>query len=164
MNMKNHIRLNEINKEIENLFQERKQIQDEIQANEQKKFRNYIDKYNITSGSYIILFAKERDCYHWDIAKTVKILNINYDCQLIDVIEATYFERDYDYAVNISQKQTDFTDIHDVLVNFNIYLVNDVHVESLHKHFFTLDIDQMNFKQIESEISTSSDVVLLIEN
>ena len=144
--------LDRIEKQIDILTNERWAILDELSKERKTKHLERVKAWNLTEDSCLLLFAKKPCGYHWWIAKTLKVKEIDFDNEYIDSIEANYGEADYEYYVKVEERRIPFSSLEELEKEFNIYFVDEVQLTLLQQHFCNLKINYKNYQGI-SQIS-----------
>ena len=155
-------RLQEIEKEIDALIQERSNINNELSAERKAKNLARVRSWKIDDKSCLLLFAKKPSGYHWWIAKTLKIKEIDFDNEYIDSIEANYGEADYEYYVKVEERRIPFSSLEELETEFNIYFVDEVQLTLLQQHFCNLKIDYKNYQEYEDAFAKNADMAIKI--
>ena len=155
-------RLQEIEKEIDALVKERSDINNELSAERKAKNLARVRSWQITDKSCLLLFAKKPSGYHWWIAKTIKVKEIDFDNEYIDSIEANYGEADYEYYVKVEERRIPFSSLEELEKEFNIYFVDEVQLTLLQQHFCNLKIDYKNYQEYENAFSKNADMAIKI--
>ena len=155
-------RLQEIEKEIDALIKERSNINNELSAERKAKNLARVRSWKINDKSCLLLFAKKPSGYHWWIAKTIKVKEIDFDNEYINSIEANYGEADYEYYVRVEERRIPFSSLEELEKEFNIYFVDEVQLTLLQQHFCNLKIDYKNYREYEDEFSKNADMVIKI--
>ena len=150
-------RLAEIEKELDELYEERSKIQNSMLSEQKAKNRAIVDAWGVNERSSMILFAKKAVGYHWWIAKTIKVTEIDYENEYIDAIESTYGEVDYEYYCKIENRRIPFSSLAELEKEFNIYFVDDVQLTILQQHFCSLNLDYKNYKDYENTFAKAAD-------
>ena len=150
-------RLNQIEEEIAALIKERSAINAELQDARKIKNLAKFKSWNINDTSCLLLFAKEPKGYHWWIAKTIKVKEIDFENEYIDSIEAVYGESDYEYYVKVEERRIPFSTLEDIETEFNIYSVDEVQLTLLQQYFCSLKIDYKNYKQYETAFAKQAE-------
>jgi hypothetical protein len=150
-------RLAEIEKELEELHTERSNILNSMLAEQKAKNRARVDAWGVQERSSMILFAKKAVGYHWWIAKTIKVTEIDYENEYIDAIEANYGEADYEYYCKIENRRIPFSSLEELEKEFNIYFVDDVQLTILQQHFCSLKLDYKNYKHYEDTFAKAAE-------
>ena len=151
-------RLDQIQSELDKLFEEKYSIEQQLAAESSAKHRARVEAWKLTNDSCLLLFAKKPSGYHWWIAKTIKVKEIDFDNEYIDSIEANYGEADYEYYVKIDERRIPFSSLEDLENEFNIYLVDEVQLALLQQHFCNLKIDYKNYQEYESQFAKNADM------
>ena len=148
--------LDRIDKQIDTLTRERWAILDELSKERKTKHLERIKAWNLNENSCLLLFAKKPSGYHWCIAKTIKVKEIDFDNEYIDSIEANYGESDYEYYVKVEERRIPFSSLEELEKEFNIYFVDEVQLTLLQQHFCNLKIDYKNYQEYEEEFAKNS--------
>ena len=154
--------LDRIDKQINTLTEERWAILDELSAERKAKNLARVRSWQITDKSCLLLFAKKPNGYHWWIAKTIKVKEIDFDNEYIDSIEANYGEADYEYYVKVEERRIPFSSLEELEKEFNIYFVDEVQLTLLQQHFCNLKIDYKNYQEYEEAFAKNSDMSIKI--
>ena len=101
--------LDRIEKQIDTLTKERWAIIDELSKEQKTKHLERVKAWNLNEDSCLLLFAKKPCGYHWWIAKTIKVKEIDFDNEYIDSIEANYGEADYEYYVKVEERRIPYS-------------------------------------------------------
>ena len=155
-------RLQEIEKEIDALIKERSNINNELSEERKAKNLARVRSWKINDKSCLLLFAKKPCGYHWWIAKTIKVKEIDFDNEYIDSIEANYGEADYEYYVKVEQRRIPFSSLEELEKEFNIYFVDEVQLSLLQQHFCNLKIDYKNYRDYEETFAKNADMSIKI--
>lgn len=155
-------RLQEIEKEIDALVKERSDINNELSAERKAKNLARVRSWKINDKSCLLLFAKKPSGYHWWIAKTIKVKEIDFDNEYIDSIEANYGEADYEYYVKVEERRIPFSSLEELEKEFNIYFVDEVQLTLLQQHFCNLKIDYKNYQEYENAFAKNADMAIKI--
>ncbi len=155
-------RLQEIEKEIDALIKERSNINNELSAERKEKNLARVRSWKINDKSCLLLFAKKPSGYHWWIAKTIKVKEIDFDNEYIDSIEANYGEADYEYYVKVEERRIPFSSLEELETEFNIYFVDEVQLTLLQQHFCNLKIDYKNYQEYEGAFAKNADMAIKI--
>lgn len=155
-------RLQEIEKEIDALVKERSDINNELSAERKAKNLARVRSWKINDKSCLLLFAKKPCGYHWWIAKTIKVKEIDFDNEYIDSIEANYGEADYEYYVKVEERRIPFSSLEELEKEFNIYFVDEVQLTLLQQHFCNLKIDYKNYQEYENAFAKNADMAIKI--
>lgn len=155
-------RLQEIEKEIDALVKERSAINNELSAERKAKNLARVKSWRINDKSCLLLFAKKPSGYHWWIAKTIKVKEIDFDNEYIDSIEANYGEADYEYYVKVEERRIPFSSLEELEKEFNIYFVDEVQLTLLQQHFCNLKIDYKNYQEYENAFAKNADMAIKI--
>ena len=155
-------RLQEIEKEIDALVKERSDINNELSAERKAKNLARVRSWKINDKSCLLLFAKKPSGYHWWIAKTIKVKEIDFDNEYIDSIEANYGEADYEYYVKVEERRIPFSSLEELEKEFNIYFVDEVQLTLLQQHFCNLKIDYKNYQEYEDAFAKNADMAIKI--
>ena len=155
-------RLQEIEKEIDALVKERSDINNELSAERKAKNLARVRAWKINDKSCLLLFAKKPSGYHWWIAKTIKVKEIDFDNEYIDSIEANYGEADYEYYVKVEERRIPFSSLEELEKEFNIYFVDEVQLTLLQQHFCNLKIDYKNYQEYENAFAKNADMAIKI--
>ena len=155
-------RLQEIEKELDALIKERSDINNELSAERKAKNLARVKSWRINDKSCLLLFAKKPCGYHWWIAKTIKVKEIDFDNEYIDSIEANYGEADYEYYVKVEERRIPFSSLEELEKEFNIYFVDDVQLTLLQQHFCNLKIDYKNYQEYENAFAKNADMAIKI--
>lgn len=150
-------RLNQIQSELDKLFEEKYSIEKQIAEESSAKHLARVNSWKLDNNSCILLFAKERIGYHWLIAKTIKVKKIDFDNECIDSIEANYGEADYEYYVKVEERRLPFSSLEELENEFNIYFVDEVQLTLLQQHFCNLKIDYKNYQEYEDAFAKNAD-------
>lgn len=148
--------LDRIEEQIGTLTREKWAILDELSKERKTKHLERIKAWNLNENSCLLLFAKKPSGYHWWIAKTIKVKEIDFDNEHIDSIEANYGEADYEYYVKVEERRIPFSSLEELEKEFNIYLVDEVQLTLLQQHFCNLKIDYKNYQKYEEEFAKNS--------
>ena len=155
-------RLNQIEDEINSLIKERSKINEELSAERKEKNLARVRAWKVKDNSCLILFAKKPSGYHWCIAKTLKVKEIDFDNQYIDSIEANYGEADYEYYVKVEERRIPFSSLEELEKEFNIYFVDEVQLALLQQHFCSLKLDYKNYREYEDAFATNAEMSIKI--
>ena len=155
-------RLQEIEKEIDALIKERSKINNELSAERKAKNLARVRSWKINDKSCLLLFAKKPRGYHWWIAKTLKVKEIDFDNEYIDSIEVNYGEADYEYYVKVEERRIPFSSLEELENEFNIYFVDEVQLSLLQQHFCNLKIDYKNYQEYEAAFAKNADMSIKI--
>ena len=155
-------RLQEIEKEIDALIKERSKINNELSAERKAKNLARVRSWKINDKSCLLLFAKKPSGYHWWIAKTLKVKEIDFDNEYIDSIEVNYGEADYEYYVKVEERRIPFSSLEELENEFNIYFVDEVQLSLLQQHFCNLKIDYKNYRDYEETFAKNADMSIKI--
>lgn len=155
-------RLQEIEKEIDALIKERSDINNELSEERKAKNLARVRSWQINDKSCLLLFAKKPSGYHWWIAKTIKVKEIDFDNEYIDSIEANYGEADYEYYVKVEERRIPFSSLEELEKEFNIYFVDEVQLTLLQQHFCNLKIDYKNYQKYEDAFSKNAMMAIKI--
>lgn len=155
-------RLNQIEDEINSLIKERSKINEELSAERKEKNLARVRAWKVKDNSCLILFAKKPSGYHWWIAKTLKVKEIDFDNEYIDSIEANYGEADYEYYVKVEERRIPFSSLEELEKEFNIYFVDEVQLTLLQQHFCNLQIDYKNYQEYEDAFSKNAEMSIKI--
>lgn len=155
-------RLQEIEKEIDALIKERSDINNELSEERKAKNLARVRSWKINDKSCLLLFAKKPSGYHWWIAKTIKVKEIDFDNEYIDSIEANYGEADYEYYVKVEERRIPFSSLEELEKEFNIYFVDEVQLTLLQQHFCNLKIDYKNYQEYENAFAKNADMAIKI--
>lgn len=151
-------RLDQIKSELDKLLEEKYNIEQQLAAESSAKNRAKVEAWKLTDDSCLLLFAKKPSGYHWWIAKTIKVKEIDFDYEYIDLIEANYGEADYEYYVKVEEKRIPFSSLENLENEFNIYLVDEVQKALLNQYFCELKLTYSNYKEYESQFATTADM------
>lgn len=154
--------LDRIEKQIDTLTKERWAIIDELSKEQKTKHLERVKAWNLNEDSCLLLFAKKSNGYHWWIAKTIKVKEIDFDNEYIDSIEANYGEADYEYYVKVEERRIPFSSLEELENEFNIYFVDEVQLTLLQQHFCNLKIDYKNYREYEEIFAKNSDMSIKI--
>lgn len=155
-------RLNQIEDEINSLIKERSKINEELSAERKEKNLARVRAWKVKDNSCLILFAKKPSGYHWCIAKTLKVKEIDFDNEYIDSIEANYGEADYEYYVKVEERRIPFSSLEELEKEFNIYFVDEVQLALLQQHFCSLKLDYKNYREYEDAFATNAEMSIKI--
>ena len=155
-------RLALIEKQIDTLAEERWAILDELSKEQKTKHLERVKSWNLNEDSCLLLFAKKPSGYHWWIAKTIKVKEIDFDNDYIDSIEANYGEADYEYYVKVEERRIPFSALEDIESEFNIYFVDEVQLTLLQQHFCSLKLDYKNYHEYEEAFAKNADMSIKI--
>lgn len=155
-------RLNQIEEEITALVQERSKINEELSEERKAKNLARVRAWEVNNTSCLILFAKKPTGYHWWIAKTIKVKEIDFENEYIDSIEANYGEADYEYYVKVEERRIPFSTLEDLEKEFNIYHVDEVQLTLLQQHFCSLKIDYKNYTKYEKAFAKAATMAIKI--
>ena len=153
-----HDRLNQIEDEIKSLIKERSKINEELSAERREKNLARVKAWKIKNNACLILFAKKPSGYHWWIAKTIKVKEIDFDNEYIDSIEANYGEADYEYCIKVEKRRIPFSSLEELEKEFNIYFVDEVQLTLLQQHFCNLKINYKNYQEYEDLVSKNAEM------
>ena len=153
-------RLNQIEDEINSLIKERSKINEELSAERKEKNLARVRAWEVKDNSCLILFAKNPVGYHWWIAKTIKVKEIDFDNEYIESIEANYGEADYEYYVKVEERRIPFSSLEELEKEFNIYFVDEVQLFLLQQHFCNLKIDYKNYQEYETAFEKNADLII----
>lgn len=151
-----------IDKQIDTLTKERWAIIDELSKERKTKHLERVKAWNLNGDSCLLLFAKKPCGYHWWIAKTIKVKEIDFDNEYIDSIEANYGEADYEYYVKVEERRIPFSSLEELEKEFNIYFVDEVQLTLLQQHFCNLKIDYKNYQEYEAAFAKNADMSIKI--
>ena len=154
--------LDRIEKQIDTLTKEKWAILDELSKEQKTKRLERIKAWNLNEDSCLLLFAKKPCGYHWWIAKTIKVKEIDFDNEYIDSIEASYGEADYEYYVKVEERRIPFSSLEELENEFNIYFVDEVQLTLLQQHFCNLKIDYENYQEYEEAFSKNASLSIKI--
>lgn len=154
--------LDRIEKQIDTLTKERWAIIDELSKERKAKNLERVNSWNLDNKSCLLLFSKKPSGYHWWIAKTIKVKEIDLDNEYIDSIEANYGEADYEYYVKVEERRIPFSSLEELENEFNIYFVDEVQLTLLQQHFCNLKIDYKNYREYEEAFAEVSDMSIKI--
>lgn len=155
-------RLNQIEDEITSLIKERSKINEELSAERKEKNLARVRAWKVKDNSCLILFAKKSSGYHWWIAKTLKVKEIDFDNEYIDSIEANYGEADYEYYVKVEERRIPFSSLEELEKEFNIYFVDEVQLTLLQQHFCSLKLDYKNYREYEDAFAKNAEMSIKI--
>ena len=155
-------RLDLIEKQIDSLTKERWAIIDELSKEQKAIYLDRIKAWNLNNNSCLLLFAKKPSGYHWWIAKTIKVKEIDFDNEYIDSIEANYGEADYEYYVKVEERRIPFSSLEELENEFNIYFVDEVQLALLQQHFCNIKIDYKNYREYEETFAKNADMSIKI--
>lgn len=155
-------RLDQIQAELDKLFEEKHSIEKQLANEASAKHLARVKAWNITDNSCLLLFAKKPTGYHWWIAKTIKVKEIDFDNEYIDSIEANYGEADYEYYMKVEERRIPFSSLEELETEFNIYFVDEVQLTLLQQHFCNLKIDYKNYREYEEIFAKNSDMSIKI--
>lgn len=155
-------RLNQIEEEINSLIKERSKINEELSAERKEKNLARVRAWKVKDNSCLILFAKKPSGYHWWIAKTLKVREIDFDNEYIDSIEANYGEADYEYYVKVEERRIPFSSLEELEKEFNIYFVDEVQLTLLQQHFCSLKLDYKNYQEYEDAFAKNAEMSIKI--
>lgn len=155
-------RLEKIEEELKKLFEEKYSIEHQIAEESASKYLARVLSWGLDKGSKIILFAKSNSEYHWNIAKTLNITDIDIEHQYFDAIEATYHEADYEYFVKVDASRIYFSILEDIEQEFNVYIVDESQVALLNQYFCDLKLTYSNYKEYEEEVSKTASMSIKI--
>lgn len=155
-------RLNQIEEEITSLIEERSKINEELSAERKEKNLARVRAWKVKDNSCLILFAKKPSGYHWWIAKTIKVKEIDFDNEYIDSIEANYGEADYEYYVKVEERRIPFSSLEELEKEFNIYFVDEVQLTLLQQHFCSLKLDYKNYREYEDAFAKNAEMSIKI--
>ena len=155
-------RLNQIEDEINSLIKERSKINEELSAERKEKNLARVRAWKVKDNSCLILFAKKPSGYHWWIAKTLKVKELDLDNEYIDSIEANYGEADYEYYVKVKERRIPFSSLEELEKEFNIYFVDDVQLTLLQQHFCSLKLDYKNYREYEDAFAKNAEMSIKI--
>lgn len=155
-------RLNQIEDEINSLVKERSKINEELSTERKEKNLARVRAWKVKDNSCLILFAKQPQGYHWWIAKTIKIKEIDFENEYLDSIEANYGEADYEYYVKVEKRQIPFSTLEDLEKEFNIYVVDEVQLTLLQQHFCSLKLDYTNYQEYETALAKNAEISIKI--
>lgn len=155
-------RLDLIEKQIDSLTKERWAIIDELAKEQKAIYLDRIKAWNLNNNSCLLLFAKKPSGYHWWIAKTIKVKEIDFDNEYIDSIEANYGESDYEYYVKVEERRIPFPSLEEIENEFNIYFVDEVQLALLQQHFCNLKIDYKNYREYEEAFAKNAHMSIKI--
>ena len=155
-------RLTQIEEEITALIKERSSINEEL--SEERKARNLarVKAWKVNDNSCLLLFAKQPQGYHWWIAKTIKVKEIDFENEYLDSIEANYGEADYEYYVKVEERRIPFSTLEDLEKEFNIYIVDEVQLTLLQQHFCSLKLDYKNYRKYETAFAKNAEMSIKI--
>lgn len=154
--------IDRIEKQIDTLLKEKWSIIEELSKERKAKHLERIKAWNLNNDSCLLLFAKKPSGYHWWIAKTLKVKEIDFDNEHIDSIEANYGEADYEYYVKVEERRIPFSSLEELEKEFNIYFVDEVQLTLLQQHFCNLKIDFKNYKEYEEKFSKNASTSIKI--
>ncbi len=149
MSVSKQDRLKQIEEEMNALYKERYEIQESLSAERKAKNLARVKAWGLENKSSLILFAKKPSGYHWWIAKTIKVTEIDFESEYVDSIEANYGVADYEYYVKVENRRIPFSALEELEKEFNIYFVDDVQLTLLQQNFCNLKIDYKNYKHYE---------------
>ena len=149
-------RLDQIQEELDKLFEEKYSIEKQIANEASAKHLARVKSWNITNDSCLLLFAKKPSGYHWRISKTIKVKEIDFDNEYIDVIAANYGEADYEYYLKVEEQRIQFSSLEEIEKEFNIYFVDEVQLALLQQHFCNLKIDYKNYQEYEEAFAKNA--------
>ena len=155
-------RLDNIEMQIDELYKERNELVQQIAQDALQNHLARVKSWNLTNDSCLLLFAKRPNGYHWWIAKTIKVKEIDFDHECIHSIEATYGESDYQYYVKVEESSIPFSSLEDLENEFNIYFVDEVQLTLLQQHFCNLKIDYKNYQKYEEAFAKNADMSIKI--
>lgn len=155
-------RLNQIEDEINSLLEERSKINAELSAERKAKNLARVRAWKVKDNSCLILFAKKPVGYHWWIAKTIKVKEIDFENEYIDSIEANYGEADYEYYVKVEERRIPFSTLEELEKEFNIYFVDEVQLTLLQQHFCSLKLDYENYREYEDAFAKNAEMSIKI--
>lgn len=155
-------RLNQIEEEINSLIEERSKINEELSAERKEKNLARVRAWRVKDNSCLILFAKKPSGYHWWIAKTIKVKEIDFDNEYIDSIESNYGEADYEYYVKVEERRIPFSSLEELENEFNIYFVDEVQLTLLQQHFCSLKLDYKNYREYEDAFAKNAEMSIKI--
>ena len=153
-------RLDQIEQEIDTLLKEKWAITDELSKECKEKNLARVRAWNLNDNSCLLLFAKKPSGYHWWIAKTIKVKEIDFDDEYIDSIEASYGESDYEYYVKVEERRIPFSSLEELEKEFNIYFVDEVQLTLLQQHFCSLKIDYENYQEYETAFEKNAGLII----
>ena len=149
-------RIDQINEQLDKLYEEKRSLELQIAAEGAAAHLARVRSWGLSDSSALILFAKSESGYHWDIAKTLKITELDIQHQFIDAIESTYHEADYEYFVNVKNKRICFSSLADIEEEFNIYIVDDAQLSLLNRYFCELKLTYSNYVDYEKEFAKNA--------
>ena len=158
-------RLKQIDKELDALYEEREEINRSLLNEQKEKDLARVKAWNINDKSSLILFNKTAHAaYHWYIAKTIKVLEIDFENEFIDSIEANYGESDDEYYVKVENRRIPFSSLAELENEFNIYVVDEAQLSLLQQYFCNLKIDYKNYTKYEDAVAKNASVSIKISS
>ena len=155
-------RLDQIQTELDKLFEEKYNIEQQLAAESSAKHLERVKAWNLNDDSCLLLFAKKPSGYHWWIAKTIKVKEVDFDNEYVDSIEANYGESDYEYYVKVEERRIPFSSLEELESEFNIYFVDEVQLTLLQQNFCNLKIDYKNYREYEEAFAKNADMSIKI--
>lgn len=155
-------RLDQIQAELDKLFEEKYNIEQQLANEASAKHLERVKAWNLNDDSCLLLFAKKPSGYHWWIAKTIKVKEVDFDNEYVDSIEANYGESDYEYYVKVEERRIPFSSLEELESEFNIYFVDEVQLTLLQQNFCNLKIDYKNYREYEEAFAKNADMSIKI--
>lgn len=146
-------RLEFLNKSIDELCDERYEIQQQIQDANKRSWITAMERWEPQKGDYYMLFAKEDSGYHWSIAKIILITEVDSEHMFMDTITSDYRESDYAYWCKTENNRVHFCNLSELENDFNVYKVPATCAVMLQHDMNMLSLTYENYKEFENRNS-----------
>lgn len=139
---------NAVQEQISKLNDEYSAICTKIHEYHHGKLLEQFDAWQIEPGRQFVLFAKSPGAYHWTIAQTVQIHEVNKFRNHIstDCIVTKYRESDDTYYASTCLERFDPTDLMEIGDKFNVYIVEPEVFTKVQHAFLNLEINSQNYQ------------------
>lgn len=154
------IRLTQIESELKQLQEERRQLNQAIADEQRQKSLNIFKNWELDDSCGVILFAKNSSCGHWTIVKTLNIQHIDLEHHYIDTIESDYRESDYQYLLRVEEARIGFDQLVDLEHEFNVYIVDKTLIRFFNQSLCLLEITYKNYNVYESQVSAAAKKII----
>ena len=143
-------RLEFLNKSIDELCDERYEIQQKIQDANKRSWIKAMERWDPQKGDYYMLFSKEDRGYHWSIAKVILITEVDSEHMFMDTITSDYHESDYEYWCKTENNRVHFSNLSELENDFSVYKVSETGAIMLQHEMNLLLLTYNNYKEFEN--------------
>lgn len=151
-------RASDVQEQINKLNDEYAELCTKIHAYHHSKLEKYFDAWRLEPGKQFVLFAKSAGAYHWTIAQTVQIQEVNKFRNHIsaDCVVTKYRESDDTYYASTSLERFDPTDLMEVEDEFNVYTVAPEVFAKVQHEFLNLKLNWKNYQEYADYVAENN--------